>query len=39
MGGLLDEVENNLKRAREEMELLQKKLKAFSEVQPPAENQ
>jgi predicted DNA-binding protein YlxM (UPF0122 family) len=32
MGPLLKEVESNLGRAREEMELLQKKLKMFSEV-------
>jgi hypothetical protein len=33
MGGLLTEVESNLARAKEEMDLLQKKLKMFSETQ------
>ena len=32
MGGLLAEVESNLSRAREEMEMLKKKLKMFNEV-------
>jgi hypothetical protein len=33
MGGLLAEVENNLANAKEELKLLQEKLKMFSEVQ------
>ncbi|REJ82413.1 MAG: DUF349 domain-containing protein [Bacteroidetes bacterium] len=32
MGGLLSEVENNLARAREELKLLEEKLKVFSEA-------
>ncbi len=33
MGGLLKEVEDNLSKAKEELQMLQKKLKMFSEVQ------
>jgi len=32
MGGLLKEVEENLNKAKEELQMLQKKLKMFSEV-------
>ncbi len=36
MAGLLTEVENNLKNAKDEMEMLKKKLKMFSETQQPS---
>jgi predicted DNA-binding protein YlxM (UPF0122 family) len=35
MEGLLKEVESNLQRAKDEMALLQKKMKMFNETAPP----
>ena len=36
MAGLLTEVENNLKNAKDEMDMLKKKLKMFSVTQQPS---